>query len=748
MDSVDTRCEASAETAEETDKAGFAKLTAVEDDHVTKEGIHEEIAELTTAQLVKAIRNFTDLLQEFRNTLSRDDPRLEQIDKKTIVKIAEEITREAIWLRKLSEYDWSTHDLCRLINKKISDLDQKWSSMLRMETVKNPMYNTTGVPMRDMHELIIFNVCRDSYSTLVDYVRDRLSDHDQYQTYGKSYLLCYQTPNTKPNKWILIKLIGENNETATVALRSDNGYLQGFSNSTGQWFELRVPDAKGVNYQYLDGSLLVNCEVHYASMLRLDSEEDPPISPVALERMTQLILGKLSMLKDVKRLSRFKYTLGGYINEQTRKALARIAFTLSEAFRMFILSCIVINGWDCGTSYDKLQCQYIWEWKEICSMLLIPFIQGGQYFITDRLQRIGITDPEKGFAVVCLLLNKEGPGLEILKGDLQVLPASDVEAGNNQLPPSGQAEENNKPPKLGSVAHPSPAQSSSDSNNNERQNNALHKEDGRFLVEIFSLSVNVNFFGTVLVSDECHSQYIHHHMYRVADPRSGIPTPGSRQSKNLLLTGPSCAISAENGFCVEVDIPGRIVKGLLTDEDHGEKLWDWNELSKYDEPDTLTVETRMGQSIHMNFVVLSAAVEATVTLQLEVLYSHGIYGYISARIDKFDHEIMLFSRVPEEPLGSLLMSPNFPLDRSVLSVPVGSNLYIKGRLHCGEKPFDLFFDDVVPVTSERWMGKWEEHGTCRSKISLNVRSQGHCDLAWPVEEMDHHSPVFVGLKVY
>jgi len=201
------------------------------------------------------------------------------------------------------------------------------------------------------------------------------------------------------------------------------------------------------------------------------------------------------------------------------------------------------------------------------------------------------------------------------------------------------------------------------------------------------------------------------------------------------LTGPSCAISAENGFCVEVDIPGRIVNGLPTDEDHGEKLWDWNELSKYDEPDILTIETRMGQSIHMNFVVLSAAVEATVTLQfapsinihlqgVHVRFSAGIYGYISARIDKFDHEIILFSRVPEDPLGSFPMSQNFPLDRSVLSVPVGSNLHIKGRLHGGPKPFDLFFDEVVPVTSERWMGKWEDYGTFHSKISLNVRSQG------------------------
>jgi len=336
----------------------------------------------------------------------------------------------------------------------------------------------------------------------------------------KSYFLCYQTPNRKPNKWILIKLIGEDNETATAALRSDNGYLQGFSNSSGQWFELCASDAKakGVNYQYLDGSLFVNCEVHYASMLKLDSEEKSPDSTVALERMTQLILGKPSMLKDVRRLSRFKYIPGGYIDEETRKGLARTAFTLSEAFRMFVLSCRVINDWDLGTSYDKLQCKYIWEWREICSMLLIPFIRAGDYIITKRLEDIGITDPEKGFAVVCLLLNKKGPGLEIMKRALQLLPASDVEGGNNQLPPSGQAEGNIKPPVLGSVAQPSPAQSSSDNNNNQRQNNALHKEDGRFHVEIFSLNVNANFFGTVLVSDECRSQYIYHHMYRVADP--------------------------------------------------------------------------------------------------------------------------------------------------------------------------------------------------------------------------------------
>jgi len=105
MDSVDTGYGASTDAAEGADKADIAKLSAVEDDHMTKEGIHEENAELATAQLVEATRDFTNFLQKFRNLLSRDDPRLEQIDKKIIVKIAEEITREDIWLRKLSEHD-------------------------------------------------------------------------------------------------------------------------------------------------------------------------------------------------------------------------------------------------------------------------------------------------------------------------------------------------------------------------------------------------------------------------------------------------------------------------------------------------------------------------------------------------------------------------------------------------------------------------------------------------------------------
>jgi hypothetical protein len=186
----------------------------------------------------------------------------------------------------------------------------------------------------------------------------------------------------------------------------------------------------------------------------------------------------------------------------------------------------------------------------------------------------------------------------------------------------------------------------------------------------------------------------------------------------LPLTGPGRAISAFSGFGIHVDIPA-------TDEHYGvacyESSDDWDEFSKPDQPNTITIATNMG-SLYVECAVLTNAVRADVKLMVRLpwLYAFAfVNGRVMANIDTFEVGTTLFSRgddirnaedVPftDSEEGTTIGTEfRLPLDRYPLVVPIGSCLHIKGELVVNGSE-TISINHSIPTDTPDFETGWDE----------------------------------------
>lgn len=185
----------------------------------------------------------------------------------------------------------------------------------------------------------------------------------------------------------------------------------------------------------------------------------------------------------------------------------------------------------------------------------------------------------------------------------------------------------------------------------------------------------------------------------------------SEFKSKLRLTGPGCSISAYWGFSIRAFFPG-------IDEEYTacyDSLDDY--CSMLNHPETITITTNMG-SLYVTCAVLSDAVQANLKLivRLPFLYVFAdMYGHVMAYIgtsqigttiysieDKNSEDLTYYQ--DGEEFGPKLC---LPLDQSLLAVPIGSCLHIKGELVLtGSQIIPINYS--IPTESHLFETGWDE----------------------------------------
>nr|AAB33361.1 JIP60=60 kda jasmonate-induced protein [Hordeum vulgare=barley, cv. Bonus, Peptide, 560 aa] [Hordeum vulgare] len=263
-----------------------------------------------------------------------------------------------------------------------------------------------------------FNVMTDRYDEFIEKVRKALAGTAGAKVGPKpkskveSPVLDKGTfPVEQPPRWIHVELHGKTQGTTTpkpkVAIRSDDAYIMGFTNSTGRWFQL---SKTGTTYKLVDDK---------AVMAGFDGNYNTLVGGV--NNLPTLNLNKFSMAQAAAALWNKASTLSGGIgsdvvddddgdmlraNDPVKQAVATLAVAVCEAARFSPVSKVVNAGWiKDKVSVTPDEVNYIKEWGDLSTALLSWMDK--QYkddaTIFKKFNGIGITNGEEALAVVRLV---------------------------------------------------------------------------------------------------------------------------------------------------------------------------------------------------------------------------------------------------------------------------------------------------------------------------------------------------------
>uniref|UniRef100_A0A8I6XGN1 DUF6598 domain-containing protein n=2 Tax=Hordeum vulgare subsp. vulgare TaxID=112509 RepID=A0A8I6XGN1_HORVV len=492
-----------------------------------------------------------------------------------------------------------------------------------------------------------FNVMTDSYDDLIENVRAALAGTAGTKVGPtpevKSPVLDKgTTPVEQPPRWIHVELHGKTQGTTTpkpkVAIRSDDAYIMGFTNSTGRWFQL---SKTGTTYKLVDDK---------AVMAGFDGNYNTLVGGV--NNLPTLNLNKFSMAQAAAALWNKASTISGDVdddgdmlraNDPVKQAVATLAVAVCEAARFSPVSEVVNAGWDKDkVSVTPDEVNYIKEWGDLSTALLSWMDK--QYkddaTIFKKFNGIGITNGEKALAVVRLVK-------VVIRSNMADAPTTDEQLlAYAQLP-----------------------------------------KHGRYMAEVFAVRIPATAggdppSGTIsLHGGHCSSDFI----YSPDEEHTSQQTSCDSQG-NMVLTGPSVATSAYGPIVFNLDLHDG-TRGQANEEEDEENIGRivcdavGGDFSNYDKAISETVLTRYGPA-EVIYAVLSNGVQGRVDVKLAGLQSRDevvLVGSIVARSKLFDIGCVLFyneaAGVRVRP-GELV-----PLARHALAVPLHMPLTIELDIH-------------------------------------------------------------------
>ncbi|KAM0886666.1 hypothetical protein ACQ4PT_029567 [Festuca glaucescens] len=271
---------------------------------------------------------------------------------------------------------------------------------------------------------------------------------------------------------------------------------------------------------------------------------------------------------------------------------------------------------------------------------------------------------------------------------------------------------------------------------------------GSPLVEIFGVSVDFPFVGTILICDgRCCNTIYQREDWGVeykkffSKKKKWLSSDITNSSlfgfeDKLLLTGPSRNISVyDAAFLIVVHIPATKKKN----SEYLKLLWNAEEdLSMYGKPRTRTIVTNRGR-VHVTCAVVTRAAEAYVEVMLRLpceasaVCAAKVHGHITAHIDTFSIGCTLFSKDVNEavdisvsgdslpPHGhSRLETILLPLDRSVLALPIGGCVHVNGELVFNGSNV-VFVDHSIRIEGEMTQSQWVQHNYCHTSVHVMIR---------------------------
>ncbi|KAL6595521.1 hypothetical protein ACP70R_047861 [Stipagrostis hirtigluma subsp. patula] len=501
-------------------------------------------------------------------------------------------------------------------------------------------------------------------------------------TRERTYLLTEKRHGSQPRRWIHIHVVNEDKKLVTLAVRDDNVYLLGFRNKKG-WYQFgrsKETDEPVVN----PAVLFLGCDVEYADMVGSSGD------------LVNLNLGRSFVNEAVHNLSKYDKKCGDRADKQTRKYLAGLMVIICEAARMDQPYHTVKNGWDNPNriNINDDDVEYINNWGHMSGALLCWRNHGCPPdcgFPDTSLRNIGITIPEIAVNIVRLVLRTHPKRytLEDMQRVKQHHGPSEGEDPSKKRKYEQQSKQDNGRLQQQQQPQPQPPPQQqqqgghSGGRSSQQQKTAVppkgtedYEVNGKPLVEVYSVRARYPFTGSIAIFDGKRGQI----MYKNDSTQDSPPSPDDRVPRELPLTGPYRAVSADASFTIEV----KIKDGDSTDT--GELTWDCCDKNNvYDEPVDREIKTARGRVIEVTFAVLDYAVEANVQVHLrlpEDTAQNRVYGKITARSDGSDlPRVVLLD--PKLERGALIGGSGFQLQlaRSVLAVPFHCPLIINATLY-------------------------------------------------------------------
>ncbi|CAO2143377.1 unnamed protein product [Urochloa humidicola] len=223
---------------------------------------------------------------------------------------------------------------------------------------------------------LTFDVLSGSYSKFVETLRGALAGANPTMIAPPPAITTVQRPvlaketgaDKQPPRWIHVKLSGKNGAAPKVAIRSDNAYIMGFTNSQGTWFQL---SKTGTTYNLVsDKPKMLGFEGHYQELVG-GVNNLPNLNLNKYE--TSTAAGKLwdhtqKVLSDDVEDDDATINAGLTLKE----AVATLCVVLCEAARFTPIYDVVNEGWD---QFNKVsitldEVEYIKNWGDLSTQLL------------------------------------------------------------------------------------------------------------------------------------------------------------------------------------------------------------------------------------------------------------------------------------------------------------------------------------------------------------------------------------------
>ncbi|CAL4982371.1 unnamed protein product [Urochloa decumbens] len=262
-------------------------------------------------------------------------------------------------------------------------------------------------PVKD----VTFDVMSGSYGAFMGTLRGALAGDKPTMIAPPSSISKVQRPvlaketgeDKQPPRWIHVKLSGKNSEAPKVAIRSDNAYIIGFTNSQGTWFQLSKTGTKVNLVSEKPPPLMLGFDGHYQTLVG------------GVDKLPSLNLSKFSIATAAGKLwNHTQKVLNNddedddtiLRNDELKKAVATLAVALCEAARFTPVYDVINNGWGKDkVSITTKEVGFIKQWGDLSTQLLKWKTDGykGDAELFKKFSGIGIQNGKQALDAVQLV---------------------------------------------------------------------------------------------------------------------------------------------------------------------------------------------------------------------------------------------------------------------------------------------------------------------------------------------------------
>ncbi|CAO2140969.1 unnamed protein product [Urochloa humidicola] len=222
-------------------------------------------------------------------------------------------------------------------------------------------------PIKD----VTFDVMSESYGTFLGSLRTALAGDKPTMIAPPSTITKAQRPvlaketgeDKQPPRWIHVKLNGKSGAAPKVAIRSDNAYIIGFTNSQGTWFQLSKAGTK-VNL-VSDKPEMAGFDGNYNTLIKPGDKGEPG----GVDGLPRLNLNKFSTADAAGKL--WNHKKGAKDDEELKKAIGTLAVVVCEAARFTPVYDAINKNWDQNkASITTKEVGFIKNWGDLSTQLL------------------------------------------------------------------------------------------------------------------------------------------------------------------------------------------------------------------------------------------------------------------------------------------------------------------------------------------------------------------------------------------